>query len=151
MKTAATSSREFGLTVADVPHARMADATRLLGHVPCGAVQPLIPRLRGSGDGALTSIHSMPEWQIVPACAAEKPEVGWLTCPCFGGVGAGVPTSAVAEFDGPCMVDTIDFRGVSKGVFLDYFEASCSVDDGMDPAGTFDTSKLIDAGTYSTL
>ncbi|MSY95484.1 MAG: hypothetical protein F2702_06175 [Actinobacteria bacterium] len=49
------------------------------------------------------------------------------------------------------MVDTIDFRGVSKGVFLDYFEAMGSVDDGMDPAGTFDTSKLIDAGTYSTL
>ena len=91
MKTAATSSCEFGLTVADVPHARMADATRLLGHVPCGAVQPLIPRRRGSGDGSLTSIHSMPEWQIDPACAAEKPEVGWLTCPCFGGVGAGVP------------------------------------------------------------
>ncbi|CAB4758890.1 unannotated protein [freshwater metagenome] len=61
------------------------------------------------------------------------------------------PCSAVAEFDGPCMVDTIDFRGVSKGVFLDYFEAMGSVDDGMDPAGTFDTSKLIDAGTYSTL
>lgn len=61
------------------------------------------------------------------------------------------PCSAMAEFDDPCMVDTIDFREVSKGVFIDYFEASCSVDDGMDPAGTFDTSKLIDAGTYSTL
>lgn len=50
METAATSSREFGLTVADVPHARLADATKRLGHTPCGAVQSLIPRRRGSGD-----------------------------------------------------------------------------------------------------
>lgn len=48
----------------------------------------------------------------------------------------------MAEFDDPYMVDTIDFGEVSKGVFLDYFEASCSVDDGMDPAGTVDKAKL---------